>query len=66
MGVIRIAAAAAHFGRDLDFDLGRIGKLITDARAAAALWSAGVDFIQGNFVQRAGHDLAFDFHASVM
>jgi predicted amidohydrolase len=36
MAVIRIAAAAAHFGRDLDFDLGRIGKLIADARAAAA------------------------------
>ncbi|WP_426502702.1 carbon-nitrogen hydrolase family protein [Dactylosporangium sp. McL0621] len=36
MGVIRIAAAAAHFGRDLDFDLGRIGKLIADARASAA------------------------------
>jgi predicted amidohydrolase len=28
----RIAAAAAHFGRDLDFDLTRIGKLIEDAR----------------------------------
>jgi nitrilase len=34
MGVIRLAAAAAHFGRDLLFDLGRIGKLIGDARAA--------------------------------
>ena len=32
----RIAAAAAHFGRDLDHDLGRIGKLIGDARAAGA------------------------------
>jgi nitrilase len=29
-----VAAAAAHFGRDLQFDLGRIGKLIGDARAA--------------------------------
>jgi len=36
MAVIRIAAAAAHFGRDLDFDLGRIGKLIADARASGA------------------------------
>ena len=43
-----------------------IAPRVEDARAAAALWSAGVDFIQGNFVQRAGHDLAFDFHASVM
>ncbi|WP_433220247.1 carbon-nitrogen hydrolase family protein [Dactylosporangium sp. CS-047395] len=32
----RIAAAAAHFGRDLDHDLGRIGKLIADARAEGA------------------------------
>jgi predicted amidohydrolase len=32
----RIAAAAAHFGRDLDHDLGRIGKLIDDARAERA------------------------------
>ena len=34
MSVTRIAAAAAHFGRDLEHDLGRIGKLIGDARAA--------------------------------
>jgi len=34
--VTRIAAAAAHFGRDLDYDLGRIGKLIGDARTAGA------------------------------
>ncbi|RAY11866.1 carbon-nitrogen hydrolase family protein [Actinomadura craniellae] len=32
--MIRIAAAAAHFGRDLDFDLRRIAKLISDARQA--------------------------------
>jgi predicted amidohydrolase len=36
MAVTRIAAAAAHFGRDLDYDLGRIGKLIADARTAGA------------------------------
>jgi predicted amidohydrolase len=30
--VTRLAAAAAHFGRDLDFCLGRIAKLISDAR----------------------------------
>jgi predicted amidohydrolase len=34
MRVIRVAAAAAHFGRDLEFDLGRISKLIGDARAS--------------------------------
>ncbi len=31
-----------------------IAPRVEDARGAAALWSAGVDFIQGNFVQRAG------------
>ncbi|MEW2546886.1 carbon-nitrogen hydrolase family protein [Streptomyces sp. NPDC047002] len=31
-GTVRIAAAAAHFGRDLDFDLARIGKIVSDAR----------------------------------
>ena len=36
MPAIRIAAAAAHFGRDLDHCLGRIGKLIADAREAGA------------------------------
>jgi predicted amidohydrolase len=30
----RIAAAAAHFGRDLEYCLGRIGKLVNDAREA--------------------------------
>jgi nitrilase len=34
--VSRLAAAAAHFGRDLDFDLRRVAKLIADARAAGA------------------------------
>ncbi|MDX6328111.1 MAG: hypothetical protein QOI83_494 [Streptomycetaceae bacterium] len=32
----RIAAAAAHFGRDLEFGLARIAKLIADARAEGA------------------------------
>jgi predicted amidohydrolase len=36
MALTRIAAAAAHFGRDLEHDLGRIGKLIEDARSAGA------------------------------
>ena len=36
MPVTRIAAAAAHFGRDLDHALGRIGQLIADAREAGA------------------------------
>ncbi|WP_250009178.1 carbon-nitrogen hydrolase family protein [Actinoplanes sp. M2I2] len=36
MTVTRIAAAAAHFGRNLEHDLGRIGKLIADAHASGA------------------------------
>ncbi|GAA1615714.1 carbon-nitrogen hydrolase family protein [Actinoplanes couchii] len=32
----RIAAAAAHFGRDVEHGLGRISKIIEDARAAGA------------------------------
>lgn len=36
MSTVRIAAAAAHFGRDLDFDLARIAKIIDDARGAGA------------------------------
>jgi predicted amidohydrolase len=34
--VTRLAAAAAHFGRNLDFCLGRIAKIIADARASNA------------------------------
>jgi predicted amidohydrolase len=36
MAAIRVAAGAAHFGRDLEFDLGRIGKMIEDARASGS------------------------------
>jgi predicted amidohydrolase len=36
MSMLRIAAVAAHFGRDLDFDLQRIGTLIEHARATGA------------------------------
>jgi predicted amidohydrolase len=36
VSIIRIAAAAAHFGRDLDFDMARIGTLIGHARIAGA------------------------------
>ncbi|GIE82028.1 apolipoprotein N-acyltransferase [Actinoplanes philippinensis] len=36
MTLTRIAAAAAHFGRDIDHSLGRIGKIISDARLAGA------------------------------
>src|SRR5882757_4055096 len=36
MNTVRIAAAAAHFGRDLEFDLARIAKLVDDARGFGA------------------------------
>ncbi|HEX6834156.1 MAG TPA: EAL domain-containing protein, partial [Rudaea sp.] len=41
-----------------------IAPRIEDARAAAWLWTAGIDYIQGDFVQKAGQDLNYDFHAS--
>jgi EAL domain-containing protein (putative c-di-GMP-specific phosphodiesterase class I) len=43
-----------------------IAPRIEDARAAAALWNTGVDFIQGNFVQAADRGLAFDFGEAVV
>jgi diguanylate cyclase (GGDEF)-like protein len=43
-----------------------IAPLVEDARTAAGLWSTGVDFIQGDFVQQATQDLDFDFRASAM
>jgi EAL domain-containing protein (putative c-di-GMP-specific phosphodiesterase class I) len=39
-----------------------IAPRIEDARGAAALCLSGVDLIQGNFVQAADSDFAFDFH----
>lgn len=39
-----------------------IAPRVEDARGAAALCLTGVDFIQGNFVQAADSDPAFDFH----
>lgn len=41
-----------------------IAPRIENAQSAALLWTAGVDFIQGDFVQQAGQDLSFDFHAA--
>ncbi len=38
-----------------------IAPRVEDARAAAALWAAGIDYVQGNFVQAAESDLAFEF-----
>jgi diguanylate cyclase (GGDEF)-like protein len=43
-----------------------IAPRIEDAQSAAVLWNAGVDFIQGDFVQQAGQDLSYDFRASAI
>ena len=41
-----------------------IAPRIEDAQSASVLWSAGVDYLQGDFVQQAGQDLSFDFNAA--
>ncbi|MBS0569294.1 MAG: GGDEF domain-containing protein [Proteobacteria bacterium] len=41
-----------------------IAPLIEDAQTASLLWTTGVDYLQGDFVQQAGQDLSFDFHAA--
>jgi diguanylate cyclase (GGDEF)-like protein len=43
-----------------------VAPQVEDAQAAAGLWSTGVDYIQGNFVQQATQDLDFDFNASAL
>ena len=43
-----------------------IGQQIEDPQAAAAMWMGGIDFIQGNVVQRAGSELNFDFQNAVL
>jgi predicted amidohydrolase len=53
--VIRIAAAAAHFGRDLDHDLGRIAKLVGDARAAGAALLVLPDAALGGYLADLRH-----------
>ena len=41
-----------------------IAPRIENAQSAALLWTAGVDYIQGDFVQQPGQDLSFDFQAA--
>ncbi len=43
-----------------------IGQAVEDPQAAAALWMGGIDFIQGNLVQRAEHALDFDFQNATL
>ncbi|WP_250029379.1 carbon-nitrogen hydrolase family protein [Paractinoplanes maris] len=55
MTVTRIAAAAAHFGRNLEHDLGRIGKLIDDARVAGAALLVLPDAALGGYLADLRH-----------
>src|SRR5258708_12835907 len=55
MTMIRIAAVAAHFGRDLDFDLARIAKLIDDARREGAGLLVVADATLGGYVAGLRH-----------
>lgn len=43
-----------------------VAPRVEDAQCAAALWTTGVDYIQGNFVQPASQDLEFDFAAAAL
>ncbi len=43
-----------------------IGQQVEDPQAAATLWMSGIDYIQGNLVQRVADALDFDFHHSVL
>jgi len=43
-----------------------VGQQVEDPQAAATLWMSGVDFIQGNLVQRVAGGLDFDFQHSVL
>jgi len=43
-----------------------VGQAVEDPQAAAALWMGGIDFIQGNLVQRAEHALDFDFRQATL
>ncbi len=41
-----------------------IAPRVEEARVAASLWSCGIDLIQGNFVQQATRDTAYNFQAT--
>lgn len=60
-GEMRAAIEHAH-----RLGLQVIGQQVEDPQAAATLWMSGVDYIQGNLVQRAAGELDFDFQHSVL
>jgi predicted amidohydrolase len=53
--MIRIATAAAHFGRDLEFGLRRAAKLIDDARRAGAALLVLPDAALGGYLADLRH-----------
>ncbi|MEO3810266.1 carbon-nitrogen hydrolase family protein [Sphaerisporangium sp. B11E5] len=53
--MVRIAAASAHFGRDLEFDLQRVAKLIADARSAGAALLVLPDATLGGYLADLRH-----------
>jgi predicted amidohydrolase len=55
MGQIRIAAVAAHFGRDLEFDLQRIATLIDHARQSGAALLVLPDAALGGYLADLRH-----------
>jgi EAL domain-containing protein (putative c-di-GMP-specific phosphodiesterase class I)/DNA-binding response OmpR family regulator len=58
---MRVAIERAH-----RLGLQVIGQAVEDPQAAAALWVAGIDFIQGNLVQRPEQALDFDFQSAAL
>ncbi|MEU0513030.1 carbon-nitrogen hydrolase family protein [Amycolatopsis sp. NPDC006125] len=55
MGTIRIGAVAAHFGRDLDFDLQRIATLIEHARSSGVALLVLPDAALGGYLADLRH-----------
>jgi len=49
-----------------DANMRVIAPMIEDAQSAAKLWTSGIDYIQGNFVQKPDQHLAFDFSGSAL
>ncbi len=43
-----------------------IGQHVEDPQTAATLWLSGIDFIQGDLVQRANQSMDFDFQHSLL
>lgn len=56
MGQLRNAIADAH-GAGLE----AIGGQVDSPATASALWTGGVDYIQGNLIHAEGHSLDYDF-----